>query len=80
VNSKDERMTKGSKSRPKPEHGKVAEVLSTRTCETRLALPTGVPDIPALTSITREWLVPRLVQEFLRERQGVDLPRPRKKT
>lgn len=32
----------------------------------RLRLPPGKPDIEALRSITREWLVPRLVEKFLR--------------
>jgi hypothetical protein len=32
----------------------------------RLLLPAGEPDIEALRSVTREWLVPRLVVKFLR--------------
>jgi len=32
----------------------------------RLQLPPGKPDIEALRSVTREWLVPRLVEKFLR--------------
>ena len=31
-----------------------------------LQLPPGEPDIEALWSVTREWLVPRLVEKFLR--------------
>jgi len=34
--------------------------------ETRLRLPTGKPDLESLGSVTREWLVPRLVDKFLR--------------
>jgi hypothetical protein len=34
--------------------------------ETQLELPTGEPDLDALRSVTREWLVPRLVEKFLR--------------
>lgn len=39
--------------------------------ETKLALPSGEPDLEALRSVSREWLVPRLVEKFLRE-QGID--------
>jgi hypothetical protein len=41
----------------------------------RLLLPLGEPDLEALRAVTREWLVPRLVQEFLRE-HGVELKQP----
>jgi hypothetical protein len=37
-----------------------------RRLETRVQLPAGKPDIEALRSVTREWLVPRLVEKFLR--------------
>ena len=40
--------------------------------ETRLEIPAGEPDLEALRSVTREWLVPLLVEKFLRE-QGVEL-------
>jgi hypothetical protein len=40
--------------------------------EAELAIPGGERDLTALRSVTREWLVPRLVEEFLRER-GVAL-------
>lgn len=33
---------------------------------TRIQLPPGEPDLDALRSVTREWLVPRLVEKFLR--------------
>ena len=39
---------------------------------TRLELPDGEPDLEALGSVTREWLVPLLVERFLRE-QGIEL-------
>ena len=38
----------------------------------RLQLPPGKPDIEALRSVTREWLVPRLVEKFLNV-HGVEL-------
>jgi hypothetical protein len=38
----------------------------------RLQLPPGEADIEQLRSITREWLVPRLVEKFLRV-HGVEL-------
>ena len=34
--------------------------------ETVLRLPSGEPDLEALQAVTREWLVPRLVEKFLR--------------
>jgi hypothetical protein len=37
-----------------------------------LQLPPGKPDIEALRSVTREWLVPRLVEKFLSV-HGVEL-------
>jgi hypothetical protein len=46
--------------------------LPGRRCETRLQLPAGQPDLEALRSVTREWLVPLLVEKFLRE-QGIEL-------
>jgi hypothetical protein len=33
---------------------------------TQLELPGGEPDLEALRSVTREWLVPLLVDKFLR--------------
>lgn len=38
----------------------------------RLQLPPGKPDLEALRSVTREWLVPRLLEKFLRL-QGIEL-------
>jgi hypothetical protein len=40
--------------------------------ETKLVLPDGEPNLEALRSVTREWLVPLLVEKFLRE-QGIEL-------
>lgn len=40
--------------------------------ETKLVLPDGEPSLEALRSVTREWLVPLLVEKFLRE-QGMEL-------
>lgn len=48
-----------------------AEMI-TRPRESKLALPAGEPDLEALRSVTREWLVPVLVDKFLRE-QGIEL-------
>jgi hypothetical protein len=44
----------------------------TQRRETRLALPAGEPDLEALRFVTREWLVPLLVEKFLRE-QGIEV-------
>lgn len=43
----------------------------------RLQLPPGEPDIEALRSVTREWLVPRLVEKFFRI-HGIELKHSRK--
>lgn len=43
-----------------------------RRAEAKLEFPAGEPDLDALRSATREWLVPLLVEKFLRE-QGVEL-------
>lgn len=40
--------------------------------ETKLTLPDGEPNLKALRSVTREWLVPLLVEKFLRD-QGIEL-------
>jgi hypothetical protein len=42
----------------------------------RLRLPPGEADIEALRSVTREWLVPRLVEKFLRD-HGFELKHSR---
>jgi hypothetical protein len=46
--------------------------LPGRQGETKLELPVGNPDLEALRLVTREWLVPVLVEKFLRE-HGVEL-------
>ena len=40
--------------------------------EVRLAFPSGDRDLEGLRLVTREWLVPRLVEKFLRT-HGVEL-------
>jgi hypothetical protein len=40
--------------------------------ETKLVLPDGESNLEALRSVTRDWLVPLLVEKFLRE-QGIEL-------
>ena len=35
--------------------------------QTRLELPAGEPDLDGLRVVTRKWLVPALVEKFLRE-------------
>jgi len=42
-----------------------------------LQLPPGEPDLEALRSVTREWLVPQLVEKFLRI-HGIELKHSRK--
>jgi len=60
------------KPQPRPDLEKLASTNSGRTPETRLELPAGEPDLEALRSVTREWLVPRLVEKFLCK-HGVEL-------
>lgn len=38
-----------------------------RQAQARLELPAGEPDLDGLRAVTREWLVPALVERFLRE-------------
>jgi len=47
--------------------------------ETKLVLPVGEPILEALRSVTGEWLVPLLVEKFLRE-QGIELRTRRQAT
>jgi len=47
--------------------------------ETGLVLPDGEPNLEALRSVTRGWLVPLLVEKFLRE-QGIELRTRRQAT
>jgi len=44
--------------------------------DARLQLPAGQPDLEALRSVTREWLVPSLVEKFLRL-HGIELKHAR---
>lgn len=48
------------------------EMVPNRREESRIERPAGKPDLEALRSVTREWLVPLLVEKFLRE-QGIEL-------
>jgi hypothetical protein len=59
-----------------PVRGNAASFVGRHGIDTRLEIPAGEPDLARLLSVTRDWLVPLLVDEFLRER-GVDLePKP----
>jgi hypothetical protein len=44
--------------------------------EAELRLPSGEPDLEGLQAVTREWLVPRLVEKFLRV-HGIELKHSR---
>ena len=53
--------------------------------DTRLEIPAGEPDLARLLSVTQDWLVPLLVDEFLRKRgveakQGPMTVGPKKRT
>lgn len=41
--------------------------VTARHAHTGLELPAGEPDLDGLRAVTREWLVPALVEKFLRE-------------
>jgi len=70
---KDERTTTNViKKKRVPVRGNAAGFAGRRGADTRLEIPAGEPDLARLRSVTQEWLVPLLVDEFLRER-GVDL-------
>jgi hypothetical protein len=70
---KDERTTTNViKKKRAPVRGNAAGFAGRRGTDTRLEIPAGEPDLARLLSVTQEWLVPLLVDEFLRER-GVDL-------
>lgn len=70
---KDERTTTNViKKKRAPVRGNAASFAGRRGIDTRLEIPAGEPDIAQLLSVTQEWLVPLLVDEFLRERR-VDL-------
>jgi len=42
---------------------------TSRQAQTRLELPPGEADLDGLRAVTREWLVPALVEKFLREHE-----------
>jgi len=70
---KDERTTTNvTKKKRVPVRGNAAGFADRHETDTRLEIPAGEPDLARLRSVTQEWLVPLLVDEFLRER-GVDL-------
>jgi hypothetical protein len=70
---KDERTTTNVTKRKRvPGRGNAARFAGRRGTDTRLEIPAGELDLAGLCSVTQEWLVPLLVDEFLRER-GVDL-------
>lgn len=52
-------MKKQQNGRPSPAQRRHQEI--------KIELPTGEPDIEALRSVTRDWLVPLLVEKFLFE-------------
>jgi len=51
--------------------------VTSRQPHTRLELPAGEPDLDGLRAVTREWLVPALVETFLREHGIQPRLRPR---
>jgi hypothetical protein len=55
---------------------KPESLTPSQTGGARLQFPPGEADIEDLRSVTREWLVPRLVEKFLRV-HGVDLKHSR---
>lgn len=61
------------KDRPSPSDGaQRPPAKPTSPGGARLQLPPGEPSLDALRSVTREWLVPRLVEKFLRV-HGIEL-------
>jgi len=51
--------------------------VTSRQAQTTLELPVGEPDLDGLRGVTREWLVPALVEKFLRE-HGIQPRLPRR--
>lgn len=49
-----------------------AKSVTPGQAQTKLELPAGEPDLEGLRAVTREWLVPALVEKFLRE-HGIQL-------
>jgi hypothetical protein len=62
--------------RPRSERCKTESLTPSQIGGTRLQFPLGEADIEELRSVTREWLVPRLVEKFLRL-HGVELKHSR---
>lgn len=61
------------KDRPSPSDGAQRPAAKPTSPDgSRLQLPPGEPDLDALRCVTREWLVPRLVDKFLRL-HGIEL-------
>lgn len=69
-------LTGGRSSRSGGSKRRVSTPTSSRSGG-QLQLPHGEADIEALRSVTREWLVPRLVEKFLRV-HDVELKHSRK--
>jgi hypothetical protein len=66
---RDERTTTNLiKKKRAPVRGNAAGFAGRRGIDTRLEIPAGEPDLARLHAVTQEWLVPLLVDEFLRER------------
>lgn len=53
-------------------NGRIEGEAPGRPREVKLEFPAREPDFDALRSVTREWLVPLLVEKFLRQ-QGIAL-------
>jgi len=72
--SKNDKTLKGSQTPDRPAASAGSGTIPTADPSggTRLQLPPGEPDLETLRSVTREWLVPRLVEKFLRL-HGVEL-------
>jgi len=64
--------TTATQSLPGRETGPEQRRQGKRQPEARIQIPTSEPDLVALRSVMREWLVPRLVEDFLRAR-GIEL-------
>ena len=73
--TEEQTITDVNKTKRVSARGKIAGFAKRRGTDARLEIPTGKPDLTALRSVTRDWLVPRLVQEFLRE-HGVEPKQP----
>jgi hypothetical protein len=78
-NSSERNGTRSSRPRPVGSKRQSLRPASLTFGGGRLQLPPGKPDIEALRSATREWLVPRLVEKFLRL-QGIELEYSRQRT